>query len=271
MSAPHSIGRHRYGVANVLSTISGSSCSCATDATASMSSTLPAGLPIVSPKNALVFGADAPPPRVGIVGIDPRQLDAHLAQQMLELVDRPAVERRGRDDVVARLQQREQRRGLRGDPAGERHRAGAALEVRHPLLEHGDGRVHDPRVRVAVLLQVEVGRRRLGVFEHVAGGLEDRHRAGAGVRVGPLPGVELARLEAEGAGLLARRRLRSFASVMRLSSEEATDDRRLPRFLEQEAVVAVRRVDHMALDRLAERRSAASISRDPTAGTASRS
>ena len=27
MSAPHSIGRHRYGVANVLSTISGSSCS----------------------------------------------------------------------------------------------------------------------------------------------------------------------------------------------------------------------------------------------------
>ena len=68
MSAPHSIGRHRYGDANVLSTISGSSCSCAMAATASMSSTFPPGLPIVSPKNAFVFGADRLPPRVGIVG-----------------------------------------------------------------------------------------------------------------------------------------------------------------------------------------------------------
>ena len=123
MSAPHSIGRHRYGVANVLSTISGSSCSCAMAATASMSSTFPAGLPIVSPKNAFVFGADRRLPRVRIVGIDPRQLHVHLAQQVLELVDRPAVERRGRDDVVAGLQQREQRGRLRRDPAGERDRA----------------------------------------------------------------------------------------------------------------------------------------------------
>ena len=197
MSAPHSIGRHRYGVANVLSTISGSSCSCAIAATASMSSTLPAGLPIVSPKNAFVFGRTALPPGVRIVGIDPGQLHVHLAQQVLELVDRPAVQRRGRDDVVARLEQREQRGRLRGDPAGERDRAGAALEVRHPLLEHRDGRVHDPRVGVPVLLQVEVRRRRLRVLEHVAGGLEDRHRARAGVRVGPLPGVQLARLESE--------------------------------------------------------------------------
>ena len=209
MSAPHSIGRHRYGVAKVLSTISGRSCSCAIDATVSMSSTLPAGLPIVSPKNAFVFGADRLPPRVRVVGIDPGQLDAHLAQQVLELVHRAAVERRGRDDVVARLQQREQRGRLRGDPAGERHRAGAALEVRHPLLEHRDGRVHDARVGVPVLLQVEVRRRRLRVLEHVAGRLEDRHRAGAGVRVGPLPGVQLPGLEAELAGLLESGRARS--------------------------------------------------------------
>jgi hypothetical protein len=49
MSAPHSIGRHRKGVANVLSTISGRFASCAIAATVSMSSTFPAGLPIVSP------------------------------------------------------------------------------------------------------------------------------------------------------------------------------------------------------------------------------
>jgi len=56
MSAPHSIGRHRYGVAKVLSTIRGMSCSWAMVATASMSSTFPPGLPMVSPKSALVFG-----------------------------------------------------------------------------------------------------------------------------------------------------------------------------------------------------------------------
>ena len=55
MSAPHSIGRHRYGVANVLSTISGNSFSCAIAARDSMSSTFPPGLPIVSPKNAFVL------------------------------------------------------------------------------------------------------------------------------------------------------------------------------------------------------------------------
>ncbi len=55
MSAPHSIGRHRYGVANVLSTTSGSSRECAMAATVSMSSTFPPGLPIVSAKNAFVF------------------------------------------------------------------------------------------------------------------------------------------------------------------------------------------------------------------------
>ena len=144
--------------------------------------------------------ADRFPPCLPIVGIDPGQLDVHLAQHVLELVHRAAVERRGRDHVVARLQQREQRGVLRGEPARERHRAGAALEVRHPLLEHRGGRVHDARVGVPVLLQVEVRRRRFRVLEHVAGGLEDRHRAGARVRVGPLPGVQLPGLESERAG-----------------------------------------------------------------------
>ena len=68
MSAPHSIGRHRYGVANVLSTISGSSRECAMAATVSMSSTFPAGLPIVSPKNAFVFARTAFPHAAGSSG-----------------------------------------------------------------------------------------------------------------------------------------------------------------------------------------------------------
>src|SRR6202050_1514674 len=36
-------------------------------------------------------------------------------------------------------------------------------------------------------------------------------------------------------------------------TQELADHRRLPGFLEQEAVVAVRRLDHLELDRLAER------------------
>jgi hypothetical protein len=48
MSAPHSSGRQRNGVAKVLSTTSGIWCPCAMAAIASMSSTLPAGFPIVS-------------------------------------------------------------------------------------------------------------------------------------------------------------------------------------------------------------------------------
>src|SRR5689334_4989364 len=104
--------------------------------------------------------------------------------------------------MVAGLEQGEQGRGLRSDPAGESNRSDPAFETRQSFLEHGDGRVHDARVGVAVLLQVEVRSRGLRVLEHVTRGLEDRHRAGAGVRVGPLAGVELSRLEAEVARLL---------------------------------------------------------------------
>ena len=269
MSAPHSIGRHRYGVANVLSTISGSSCSCAIDASVSMSSTLPAGLPIVSPKNALVFARTALRHASGSSGIDPRQLDVHLAQQVLELVHRPAVQRRGRDDVVAGLEQREQRGRLRGDPAGERHRADAALEVRHPLLEDRDGRVHDARVRVPVLLQVEVRRSRLR---------DPRTRSSSSGRSAPRVRPCSGRAAARRAAAASRIRTRGPAPVGLRStviagpSEKATDDRRLPRLLEQEAVVAVRRLDHVELDRLAERAERLlDLPRRRTAGTASRS
>ena len=48
MCAPCSNGRHRYGVANVLSIISGSPCAAAIGAQPAMSSTSMRGLPIVS-------------------------------------------------------------------------------------------------------------------------------------------------------------------------------------------------------------------------------
>ena len=56
MSAPYSIGLHRYGVASVLSTIRGTPALLAIFATASMSTITPPGLAIDSMKIALVFG-----------------------------------------------------------------------------------------------------------------------------------------------------------------------------------------------------------------------
>ena len=47
---------------------------------------------------------------------------------------------------------------------------------------------------MAGALEVEQGRRLVGVGEHVGGGLVDRHRAGAGRRVGPLPGMQRERV-----------------------------------------------------------------------------
>ena len=59
MSAPHSMGRTRYGVATVLSTISGTPASWAIPATVSTSRTSLRGLGIISPKNATVVGRTA--------------------------------------------------------------------------------------------------------------------------------------------------------------------------------------------------------------------
>ena len=99
--------------------------------------------------------------------------------------------------MIAWREQREQRRGLRREAARERDGAAAALEARDALLEHCDRRVHDARVRVAVLLQIEVRGRGFRILEHVARRLVDRHGARARVRVRALSRVHLARVEAE--------------------------------------------------------------------------
>ena len=59
MSAPHSNGRHSTGVANVLSTIRGTPCACASSANFSISNTAMAGFAMVSPNTAFVFGRKA--------------------------------------------------------------------------------------------------------------------------------------------------------------------------------------------------------------------
>ncbi len=171
--------------------------------------------------------ADGGLPGVRIVGIHPRQLHVHLAQHVLELVDRAAVEGGRRHHVVARLKQGEQCRRLRGNPAREGHGAAAPFEVGHALLEDRDGRVHDARVGVPVLLEVEVRRGRFGILEHVAGRLVDRHRTRAGVRVGALAGVHLARFESEFAGFFHAAGVVHAVSCIRPTSRRLTREKTL--------------------------------------------
>ncbi len=59
MSAPCSIGRHRYGVASVASITSGSPAACATSASAAMSATSPDGFATTSANSSLVRGVIA--------------------------------------------------------------------------------------------------------------------------------------------------------------------------------------------------------------------
>ena len=129
--------------------------------------------------------SDGAAPLVGVVLVlDERGLDAELRERVLEEVVRAAVDRRRRDDVVARLRdvQHGERLGrlARGDEQG----AGAALERREALLDDRLGRVLDARVDVAELGEREQVLRVLGVVEHVRRGLVDRRGPGVRHRVG---------------------------------------------------------------------------------------
>ena len=114
---------------------------------------------------------------------------------MEELVG-AAVKVVGRDDLVAHLRDVQQGQRGRRLPGRNAQRARAALDRGDALLEHVGGRVHDPRVDVAELLEGEQVRRVVGVFEDVGGRLVNRHGPRAGGRVGDLAGVQRQRARA---------------------------------------------------------------------------
>ncbi len=116
---------------------------------------------------------------------------------MKKLVGAP-VQVVGRHDLVAQLRDVQQRQRRRRLPGRDRQRAGAAFDRGDALLEHIGGRVHDPRVDVAELLERKQVGRVVRVFEDVGRGLVKRHRARAGGRVRHLAGVERQRAEIPG-------------------------------------------------------------------------
>ena len=94
-------------------------------------------------------------------------------------------------------------------PGGRGERGAAAFEARDPLFEHRDGRVGQPRIDVAEIVQVEERGGVVDIVEHIGGRLVDRRRARAGHRVGRGAGMDGAGLEAVSHDCaMARRRCR---------------------------------------------------------------
>ena len=153
----------------------------------------------------LRVGRDGAAPAVGVVHVDPVERDLKLAREVVELGGRAAVQRLRDRDPVAGLEQRKEQSRLRRQTARKRDSARSTFEVREALLERGHGRIHDPAVDVAVLLEVEVRGRRLRVLEHECGRLVDGRRARAGVRIGTLAGMHRAGVEPEVARRLVHR------------------------------------------------------------------
>ncbi|MNV09545.1 hypothetical protein D3C71_1000400 [compost metagenome] len=119
--------------------------------------------------------------RIAIVG--KAGLDAELRQRVREQVVGAAIQRAGREDVVADFGD-----GLDGVgdgrlPRGQRECADTAFQRSNALFQHIRGRVHDAGVDVALHFQIEQIGTVLGVVEGIGHGLVDRyrHRAGGGI------------------------------------------------------------------------------------------
>jgi hypothetical protein len=125
-----------------------------------------------------------------VARVDEADLDAEAVEGVGEEVPGAAVEVGRADDVVARARDVLDRHGRGRLARGDRERRDPAIERGDALLEHVAGRVRDPGVDVAELLEREEIRRMPGVIELVRRGLVDRHRDRAGGRVVAVTGVQ---------------------------------------------------------------------------------
>ena len=124
------------------------------------------GLPSVSPYRILVLGLNGLAEVFRIVRIDEGHVDADAREGVVELIERAAIQRGSRHDVIARAAQRQDRHGLRRMPRARGQRAHAALQIGQALLKHIGGGIHDARVDVAEFLQRKQIGRVLRAAEH---------------------------------------------------------------------------------------------------------
>ena len=106
-------------------------------------------------EDGLAFGCQRLPEVLGIGGIDEMAGPAEALEADPELGDRAAVEIDGRDELVARLQEREEGQKLRRVARRRADGGPPAFQGRHPFLEHRHGRIGEPGIDEAEGLQVE--------------------------------------------------------------------------------------------------------------------
>ena len=145
MSAPSFSGWIRYGVATVLSTISGTSCLCATSATAWISVTsslrVANGLPA---KTSRVFSVISASKSFRLILFhifygNPERL------QIIEQFHSSAIQSAGCHDLVSRLKNVQKR-------IGQRRHSGCTGHTADPILQHGHCFSKDSTVGLLILV-----------------------------------------------------------------------------------------------------------------------
>ena len=155
-----------------------------------------AGVGEILDEDRLALGRQRLAEVLRLARIDEMAGPAELLERQPELGERAAIEVARGHELVARLHQGEEGQELRRMPRRGGDRGATALERGDPFLEHGDGRVGQPRIDVAEIVQIEERGGVIDVVEDIGGGLIDRGRARAGRRIRRGAGVDRAGLEA---------------------------------------------------------------------------
>ena len=136
---------------------------------------------------------------VQVVGIDKRGLDAKLRERMLQQVVGTTVDGLLSHHVVTGLGKSLQGIGDSSSTGGDGEAGHAALECGDTVLEDALGGVGQTAVDVTGVGKAKAVGGVLGVAEHIARGLIDRHSTGVGCRIGALlANVQLQGIETKG-------------------------------------------------------------------------
>mmetsp|Transcript_373 Transcript_373/g.1076 ORF Transcript_373/g.1076 Transcript_373/m.1076 type:complete len:443 (+) Transcript_373:144-1472(+) len=127
---------------------------------------------------------------LGKLHVNPKSGKRHL-----ELIVRPTIQRRRRDNILPDLTNCRNAQELRRLPARHRERAHAAFQRRHALFKHIIRRIHNSRINVPKRAQSKQIRPVLGRIKRIRRCRINWHRARIRRRIGRLSGVHLQRFK----------------------------------------------------------------------------
>ena len=189
MSAPHSIGRQRIGVAAVLSIISGTPILVGDTGQRFNVGDIQFGIAQGLGINGSRFPVDGGSQAVKVVRIDKTDRNAQAWQRVVEEVVSAAIKRGGGDDLVSGSGQCRNGQRFRSLAGGGGERSRSSFERGDPLFEDIRRRIHDAGIDVAEFLQGKEPGAMIGVLEDVRGGLVNGNGARSGRGIGLLPGM----------------------------------------------------------------------------------